>query len=131
MKHLAPGAFALANPLAPTPRAVHAAPRADATDPKAMLSELKAAFEDFKKANDEKLKAKTDDVVVTEKVDRINSPSVICRRTSRRRSTISTPSWLQQSSAPMSSAIFRAIRNIRRTSRPSCARVKMPAFRQQ
>lgn len=73
MKHLSPGAFALANPLAPTPRAVHAAPRADATDPKAMLSELKAAFEDFKKANDEKLKAKTDDVVVTEKVDRINS----------------------------------------------------------
>jgi HK97 family phage major capsid protein len=73
MQHLRPGAFALVNPLAAKPRAVHAAPRADATDPKAMLAELKAAFDDFKKANDEKLKSKTDDVVMNEKVDRINT----------------------------------------------------------
>lgn len=73
MEHVRPGAFALANPLASKPRAVAAAPRADASDPKAMLAELKAAFEDFKKEHDAKLKAKSDDVVVTEKVDRINN----------------------------------------------------------
>lgn len=73
MKHLAPGAFALANPLAIRPRSVHAAPRADASDPKIMLAQLQKAFDDFKAANDEKLKSKTDDVVVNEKVDRINA----------------------------------------------------------
>jgi len=67
------GAFALADPLMARPRAVSAAPRADASDPKKMLADLAKAFEDFKAANDEKLKAKTDDVVVNEKVERINS----------------------------------------------------------
>jgi HK97 family phage major capsid protein len=69
---LAAGAFALANPLASRPRAVHAAPRADASDPKKMLAELQAAFEDFKKTNDEKLKSKAD-VVLDEKVQRIDA----------------------------------------------------------
>jgi len=72
MKHIAPGAFALANPLAARPRAVVTAPRADASDPKKMLADLQAAFEDFKKANDEKLKAKAD-VVLDEKVERIDA----------------------------------------------------------
>jgi len=72
MKHIAQGAFALANPLAARPRAVFAAPRADAADPKKMLAELHAAFEDFKKTNDEKLKGKAD-AVLDEKVERINS----------------------------------------------------------
>lgn len=70
---LVAGAFALADPLMARPRAVSAAPRADASDPKKMLADLTKAFEDFKAANDEKLKAKTDDVVVNEKVERINS----------------------------------------------------------
>ena len=73
MKHVELGAFALAQPLGMTPRAVLGAPRADATDPKAILAALQTSFEEFKKANDEKLKAKVDDVVVTEKVDRINA----------------------------------------------------------
>lgn len=73
MKHISQAAFAASTALAPMPRAVHATPRADTSDPKAMLTELKAAFEDFKKSNDEKLKAKSDDVVTTEKVERINT----------------------------------------------------------
>ncbi|GBD48093.1 phage major capsid protein [Methylopila sp. Yamaguchi] len=57
----------------PVPRAIVAARvRADATDPKKVVAELLSAFEDFKTSNDEKLKAKVDDVVMTEKVDRIN-----------------------------------------------------------
>lgn len=69
---VATGIFALANPLATRPRAVHAMPRADASDPAKVLADLKAAFEEFKKTNDEKLKAKAD-VVIDEKVERINS----------------------------------------------------------
>jgi HK97 family phage major capsid protein len=65
--HIAPGAFALARP-----RAVITMPRADASDPKAMLSQIQAAFEEFKKANEESLKGKAD-VVLAEKVDRINA----------------------------------------------------------
>jgi HK97 family phage major capsid protein len=73
MKHYASAAFAASTALALLPRAVHATPRADASDPKILIGQLQSAFEDFKKANDEKLKAKTDDVVMTEKVERINS----------------------------------------------------------
>ncbi|WAJ29321.1 phage major capsid protein [Antarcticirhabdus aurantiaca] len=74
MKHIAPGAFALATPLAAArPRAVTPlGVRADASDPKKMLAELQTAFESFKAEHDAKLKAKADDVVVNEKVDRIN-----------------------------------------------------------
>lgn len=72
MKHFPKAAFAASTALATMPRAVHAAPRADATDPNKMLTELKVAFEEFKKTNDEKLKAKAD-VVIDEKVERINS----------------------------------------------------------
>lgn len=67
MKHIAPGAFALARP-----RAVITMPRADANDPKAMLAQINAAFDEFKKANEESLKGKAD-VVLAEKVERINS----------------------------------------------------------
>lgn len=63
----ATGSLALARP-----RAIMTMPRADASDPKAMLAEIKAAFEEFKKTNDESLKNKAD-VVVAEKVERINS----------------------------------------------------------
>ncbi len=73
MKHIALAAFAASTALAHMPRAVHAAPRADSSDPKVMLTQLQAAFDDFKKANDEKLKSKSDDVVMNEKVDRINA----------------------------------------------------------
>jgi HK97 family phage major capsid protein len=55
------------------PRAIAAARvRADVSDPKVVITELKAAFEAFKTENDAKLKAKAD-VVVDEKVERINS----------------------------------------------------------
>lgn len=46
--------------------------RADANDPKAVIAALQKAFEDFKAAQDEKLKSKAD-VVIDEKVERINS----------------------------------------------------------
>jgi HK97 family phage major capsid protein len=54
------------------PRAVLAAPRADASDPAKILAELKTSFEAFKAENDTRLKAKAD-VVVDEKVERINA----------------------------------------------------------
>ncbi len=65
--HIAQGSLALARP-----RAVISMPRADVSNPAAMLNEIKAAFEEFKKSNDESLKGKAD-VVVSEKVERINS----------------------------------------------------------
>ena len=55
------------------PRALIGMPRADASDPKALVAQLNTAFEEFKKANDEQLKAKVDDVVLTNKVDAINA----------------------------------------------------------
>lgn len=74
MKHLVSGAFALANPLGRAPRAVTGLGlRADASDPKVVLAELTKAFADFRTSNDEKLASKVDDVVMTEKVDRINA----------------------------------------------------------
>lgn len=54
------------------PRALVAMPRADASDPKALIGQLNAAFEEFKSAQEEKLAAKADDVVLNEKVDRLN-----------------------------------------------------------
>lgn len=73
MKHIAPGAFALANPLAPLPRAVSGLGlRADASDPKVLIGQLQAAFEDFKKTHEEKLNSKAD-VVLDEKVQRIDA----------------------------------------------------------
>lgn len=73
MKHNAPGAFALANPLAPLPRAVSGLGlRADASDPKVLIGQLQAAFEDFKKTHEEKLNSKAD-VVLDEKVQRIDA----------------------------------------------------------
>ena len=74
MKHISPASLAASTALTPVPRAVmFARPRADASDPKVMLANLTKAFEDFKAANDDKLKAKVDDVVMTEKVARINT----------------------------------------------------------
>ena len=74
MKHILPGAFALANPLGPMPRAVTGIGiRADANDPKAMIAALNNAFEEFKKAHDDKLKAKADDTVVNDKLQKIDA----------------------------------------------------------
>ncbi|WP_020187800.1 phage major capsid protein [Methylopila sp. 73B] len=74
MKHTPSAAFlaastALANP----PRGFIARPRAEATDdPKAMIANLQRAFAEFKAAHDEKLSGKAD-VVVAEKVERIDA----------------------------------------------------------
>lgn len=74
MKHIQPGAFALANPLASVPRAVTGIGlRADASDPKAMIAALNRAFEEFKAAHDDKLKAKADDTVVNDKLQKIDA----------------------------------------------------------
>lgn len=75
MKHtttarLMAGAAALAMPV---PRAVQFAPRADVNDPKAMIAAVQAAFEEFKKANEEKLSAKADDTVVTDKLTKLDA----------------------------------------------------------
>lgn len=65
------GATALTQPVA-MPRAILGARvRADASNPAAVLGELKAAFEEFKAENDKAMKGKAD-VVVAEKIDRIN-----------------------------------------------------------
>lgn len=64
---------ALASVLAaPRPRGVHAAPRADSKDPAVILANLQKSFSEFKEENDKSLKAKAD-VVVAEKVDRIDA----------------------------------------------------------
>lgn len=63
------GATALVTPRAIIGRGV----RADATDPKAMIGQIQAAFDEFKKTNDEKLKAKADDSLVTEKLGKIDA----------------------------------------------------------
>ena len=55
------------------PRALCGTVRADANDPKAMIAQVQAAFEEFKKTNDEKLKAKAEDGLVNEKLEKINS----------------------------------------------------------
>lgn len=75
MKHVSPiTALAASTALTSIPRAAQfARPRADANDPKSMLAALNTAFEEFKAANDAKLKAKVDDVVLTQKIDRINT----------------------------------------------------------
>ena len=74
MKKIALASTALASlSLATAPRAVHAAPRADVSDPKQLLAELKTSFEEFKKANDENLKAKVDDVILNEKIEKIDA----------------------------------------------------------
>ncbi|WP_159981910.1 MULTISPECIES: phage major capsid protein [unclassified Novosphingobium] len=47
--------------------------RADVSgDPKAMIAALQGAFDEFKSANDERLKAKVDDAVVTDKLSKMN-----------------------------------------------------------
>lgn len=57
-----------------SPRAYRgiASVRADAADPNKILADLQKAFEDFKAENDKRLKSKAD-VVLDEKVERINS----------------------------------------------------------
>lgn len=60
-------------PVLPTPRAVAGTVRAEVNDPKALMAQIKATFEDFKAENDKALSAKVDDVVMSEKVDRINA----------------------------------------------------------
>lgn len=55
------------------PRALCGAVRADAADPKVAIAALNTAFAEFKAANDEKLKAKVDDVVVNDKIGKIDA----------------------------------------------------------
>jgi len=74
MKHFSPSALLARSTALVTPRAVTGARlRADATDPKALIEALNKSFEEFKAAHDQKLKAKVDDVVLNEKIDKINS----------------------------------------------------------
>ncbi len=54
------------------PRGVFANPRADASTPATILAELRTSFEAFKAENESKLNAKAD-VVLSEKVDRIDA----------------------------------------------------------
>lgn len=70
---IAPFALASAGMIA-VPRAITAfGVRADANDPKAMIAALQTAFTEFKASHDEKLKAKVDDVVLTEKIGRVDA----------------------------------------------------------
>lgn len=62
----------LAASIATQPRAIAGAPRADA-NPQASIAALHTAFAEFKAANDERLKAKVDDVLLDEKVGRIDA----------------------------------------------------------
>lgn len=55
------------------PRALCGAVRADANDPKALFEQLNAAVKEMREHNDAALKSKVDDVVLNEKVDRINA----------------------------------------------------------
>lgn len=57
-----------------TPRALLGATiRADVSgNPKAMIAALQTAFEEFKATNDDRLKAKVDDTIVTEKLGKMN-----------------------------------------------------------
>jgi HK97 family phage major capsid protein len=75
MQHVSPVvALKSATALTPVPRAIAGARvRADASNPAVILAELQKAFNDFKEENDKSLKAKVDDVVMNEKVERINA----------------------------------------------------------
>lgn len=73
MKHVIPAALAASTALAPVPRAVCGTVRADATNPATVVAELAKAFEEFKAANDQKLAAKVDDVILAEKISRIDA----------------------------------------------------------
>jgi HK97 family phage major capsid protein len=57
----------------PRPRALIGFPRADASDPKALVTALNTAFEEFKATNEQKIAAKVDDVLFTEKLENINN----------------------------------------------------------
>ncbi|WP_193336174.1 phage major capsid protein [Devosia beringensis] len=73
MKHFSPPALLARSTALVTPRAIASLQiRADATDPKALIDALNRSFEEFKAAHDQKLKAKVDDVVLNEKIDKIN-----------------------------------------------------------
>lgn len=74
MKHSNARAMLARSTALVTPRAVAGARlRADVSNPQAVVDAVNKAFEDFKAENDKKLKAKVDDVVVTEKLDRMNA----------------------------------------------------------
>jgi HK97 family phage major capsid protein len=57
----------------PRPRGLIGFPRADASDPKALVTALNTAFEEFKATNEQKIAAKVDDVLFTEKLENINN----------------------------------------------------------
>lgn len=55
------------------PRAVVGIVRADASDPKALFAQIQAAVQEMRSEHETQLAAKADDVVVNEKIDRINA----------------------------------------------------------
>ena len=74
MKHIAPRIALAAASAVAMPRAILGPTiRADATDPKVILATLAKEWEEFKAENDTALKAKADDVVTKDKVDKINA----------------------------------------------------------
>lgn len=56
-----------------TPRAVAGKVRMDVSDPKTMIEQLNAAFAEFKETNNKLLESKADDVVLTEKLGKIDA----------------------------------------------------------
>lgn len=63
--------------IGPAPRALCGSVRAETplsqADVKAAIDKVNSAFEEFKRTNDDKLKAKVDDTLVTEKLEAINA----------------------------------------------------------
>lgn len=73
MKHASLAGFDPAVALSMRPRGVFAAPRADSANPAVVAEQLMKAWTEFKAEYDRKISAKADDVVLTEKIDRINA----------------------------------------------------------
>ena len=67
------GASALALGGVPVRGALWAQPRAEGSDPAVLFAEINRAVAEMRAAHEDQLKAKADDVVVNEKIDRINA----------------------------------------------------------
>lgn len=75
MKHIVPASLLATTPLVRAPRAVRqfARPKADAADPKALVEQVNSAVKELRATFDERLKSKVDDVVLNEKITRIDN----------------------------------------------------------
>ncbi|AHE51716.1 phage major capsid protein [Sphingomonas sanxanigenens] len=76
MKHYSTAALLAAGAVVAVPRAVAAAPRADASNPAALIAQIQAGWEEFKGTIEANLGKKADDVVVNDKLDKINGSLV-------------------------------------------------------